>query len=1036
MDLNQVLNSLQYDSSPNFFSGKALESDRDFGHVFRKARAECKLHGVYGLNGSAYDKTQGFVPVVYVCEADSEGEAREIHRKVWNQNAVPFLLVVSQGWIRLYPGFKYDRDVSRDRLRGALQAIEDFNQIASSLSMLRAESLDSGRVWAQMGAAVATERRVDWQLLDNLRDLDDWLHADGVKDRRLAHAMIGKFVYFRYLRQRGILSDARLADWGIDAEHVFGLNARLNAFTELVQHVDEWLNGSVFPISTAKIREFGEERIRKVASVFSGEEAVSGQLPLFDVYDFSFIPIETLSVIYEQFLHDRLDSSGESEGEAKSAYYTPLPVVNFMLDKLDSRRPLQPGMRVLDCSCGSGAFLVQCYRKLIERRLQELGRRLRPAELGRLLTHHIFGVDIDEDACQIAELSLALTLLEYVNPPDLTETQFQLPALRDRNIFCANAFDDDSPWYQEGRKRGFQWIVGNPPWKELKPEKLSDAGKVAWQWIKKERKQRPVSGNQIAEAFVWRASEVLDKDGAAALLLPAMTLFKYESTAFRREFLRCYQLWSVANFANLANVLFGGRATLPAAALFYSPVATESVDEPSAELIETYSPMLANQPISQGSGRRARKGTWSIVVNSSEVREIDYRDVATGQPTPWKIAMWGSAVDAKLLEKVQNLFPSLRHFEQQKLLLVSEGPAFVDEGLATDETAERHSELAGKLTLLSDKVKRRRFLYRFPSIAVGSVGQAEIFVSKRAGVKKKLKICEPPHILVGASRNFAVYTEEFVVVPARQIGIASPTGDQQFLKALALYLNSDFVAYHQFLTATESGVQKTRGTLKSLRSLPLPFEHGEGVERWETLYTRILREVPDRDDFNRPDLIRDLNELTFDALRLSSRARAAVHDLVHVRFGLIRGKVAASAVAPPVASEITAYAETLRDDLDSFLGPAADTRHSVEIIVGGGSGLIAVNLVSGVRRQEPVQIWDASNEDARRLAEARTHLIEQRSQWLYFNRNLRVYDGLRTYILKPLQRLHWTRTHAIQDAGEIIADSLRSRPSTPAEGVC
>jgi hypothetical protein len=297
-------------------------------------------------------------------------------------------------------------------------------------------------------------------------------------------------------------------------------------------------------------------------------------------------------------------------------------------------------------------------------------------------------------------------------------------------------------------------------------------------------------------------------------------------------------------------------------------------------------------------------------------------------------------------------------------------------------------------------------------------------------------VCQPPHIIVGASRNFAVYTEEFLVVPSRQIGIVSPRGDQKFLKALALYLNSDFVAYHQFFTTTQAGIQKSIGTLKSLRSLPLPFKQDEDVEQWEALHARILLEVSDRDDFDRPDLVRELNELTFDALNLSSRARAAVHDLVHVRFGLTRGKTAVSAVDPPVASEVTAYAETLRDDLDSFLGTAADTRHSVEIIVGGGSGLIAVNLVSGVRRQEPVQIWDASNEDARRLAEARTHLIEQRSQWLYFNRNLRVYDGLRTYILKPLQRLHWTRTQAIQDAGEIIADSLRSRPSTPAEGVC
>jgi len=119
-------------------------------------------------------------------------------------------------------------------------------------------------------------------------------------------------------------------------------------------------------------------------------------------------------------------------------------------------------MRVLDLSCGSGAFLVQCYRKLIERRLQELGRHPLPAELGRILTNHIFGVDIDEDACQIAELSLALTLLEYVDPPDLTQTQFKLPALRDRNIFCANAFDDGSSWYSrrlDGEAKGWMACI-------------------------------------------------------------------------------------------------------------------------------------------------------------------------------------------------------------------------------------------------------------------------------------------------------------------------------------------------------------------------------------------------------------------------------------------------------------------------------------------------------------------------------------------------------------------------------------------------
>lgn len=280
MDLDQVLDSLQYRGSPNFLSGKRLESDRDFGHVYRKAQQECNLHGAYVLNAAAYDLPQGNVPVVYICEARSETEARQIHRRVWNQNVAPFLLVVSPAWVRLYPGFRYDRDVSRDPREGALRILIDFNQITSQLGALRADSVNSGLVWQAFGEDTAPEKRVDWQLLDNLRALDEWLVRDGIEDQRLSHAMVGKFVYLHYLRQRDILSNSRLEQWGLDPEHVF---TSLTTFIDLVQNVDEWLNGSVFPISANKIREFGADRLRKMASVFRGEEAASGQLPLFDI---------------------------------------------------------------------------------------------------------------------------------------------------------------------------------------------------------------------------------------------------------------------------------------------------------------------------------------------------------------------------------------------------------------------------------------------------------------------------------------------------------------------------------------------------------------------------------------------------------------------------------------------------------------------------------------------------------------------------------------------------------------------------------
>ena len=48
-----------------------------------------------------------------------------------------------------------------------------------------------------------------------------------------------------------------------------------------------------------------------------------------------------------------------------------------------------------------------------------------------------------------------------------------------------------------------------------------------------------------------------------------------------------------------------------------------------------------------------------------------------------------------------------------------------------------------------------------------------------------LLVSRPPHIIVDATRRFAVFTEEFLAVPARQIGIAGPNDSAPLLKACA-----------------------------------------------------------------------------------------------------------------------------------------------------------------------------------------------------------------------------------------------------------
>ena len=748
----------------------------------------------------------------------------------------------------------------------------------------------------------------------------------------------------------------------------------------------------------------------------------------FEAYDFSFIPIETLSVIYEQFLHAPDPESAESLGRKRGAYYTPVPLVNFMLDEMERQLPLRSGMRVLDPTCGSGAFLVQCYRKLIEERIQsDPNIKPRPTELRDLLTKHIFGVDSDPDACQVAELSLILTLLDYVNPPDLSTTNFKLPELRGRNIWCCDAFDDESPWRSSSRSQRFDWVVGNPPWKDLRPQKLDDSDRRASEWMSVNRHRYPTGGNQLAEAFAWRVLNWTADDGLVGLLLPAMTLFKYESRQFRKELFNRTVLRCVANFANLAEVLFAGRSRVPAAAFFYSPRRDGDSETVLRESVLVYSPLVANQEANRPSRSGKRLDTWNIVINASEMREIPYRDIQNGDALPWKLATWGSTWDQRLLHSISKKFHTLRDLEREGRIVITEGLQLRCRTPAS-EKLEHHPELAGKPRLNVAPLKRRRHVFRFPKECLETVPPAETYVRK-GRYELPYAICKPPHVIVGAARTFAVYCDKFLIVPPRQIGISGSRKMADFLRALALYLNSDFVQYHQFIESPQTGVKRTSSTLRALRSLPMPFADAteSELQPWRELHSRLasasLFGQSGSENTVRP-FVNDLNRLVNDALRLGTRERALISDLVHIKASLDEGKVGEEAVRQPWACEMRSYATALRAELDGFLGKGLSEQHLVTVVHDDQSGMIAVDLVRDAAGSRTVEVLQADSPTANEFQRVRERLREERSQWVYFDRNLRIYEGSRTYLFKPMQRVHWTRSQAFIDAGEIIAETL------------
>ena len=253
MLIDDLIDKLGYAESPNFVQGDDLGQAADYAHIFRRAQQRMNLRGVYVLQQPATKDSyrKALVPVVCVCEADDESQAQEFRRLAWNQNAAPFLIVTTPSRIRLFSSFNYEQAAHGDRSRGASKNILDMgialDEIASALRVLTSQSIDDGTIWREYGHFVTPKTRVDWRLLEALDKLDDVLIKDGL-EWRTSHALIGKYVYLWYLRQREILSDKRLGEWGIDREDVFSRYAKLSVFKSLRRKLDEWLNGAVFPL--------------------------------------------------------------------------------------------------------------------------------------------------------------------------------------------------------------------------------------------------------------------------------------------------------------------------------------------------------------------------------------------------------------------------------------------------------------------------------------------------------------------------------------------------------------------------------------------------------------------------------------------------------------------------------------------------------------------------------------------------------------------------------------------------------------------
>jgi hypothetical protein len=120
------------------------------------------------------------------------------------------------------------------------------------------------------------------------------------------------------------------------------------------------------------------------------------------------------------------------------------------------------------------------------------------------------------------------------------------------------------------------------------------------------------------------------------------------------------------------------------------------------------------------------------------------------------------------------------------------------------------------------------------------------------------------------------------------------------------------------------------------------------------------------------------------------------------------------------AHELQTYGEWLKRELGG--NGNGNTQYRVTILHAAESGFIAVEPANG---GASVRVLAANSGAARTLASTRERLREEHAQWVYFDRGLRLHGGEKTYLFKPIHRMHWTRTRAMLDAADIVIGGMR-----------
>lgn len=225
-------------------------------------------------------------------------------------------------------------------------------------------------------------------------------------------------------------------------------------------------------------------------------------------------------------------------------------------------------LRIVDPACGSGVFLIMAFDFLkaelakVNAKLAELeGKGMTGSLLdpdSEILTHNLFGVDVNSESVEIAKLSLWIKTARRGKVLDSLDANIRVgdSLIEDSSYaYRSHGFEWKSAFPEIFAKGGFDVVLGNPPY--VRQELLKESKPYL------KRRFEVYSGVADLYAYFFERGIKLLKPGGRLGYISSASFFKIKSGGPLRDFLKGNAtIEAVIDFGD--HQIFEGVTTYPA----------------------------------------------------------------------------------------------------------------------------------------------------------------------------------------------------------------------------------------------------------------------------------------------------------------------------------------------------------------------------------------------------------------------------------------------------------------------------------------